>query len=923
MPVHNNISLEPGKNSERLPGKVMLRYLIPILLFSSSFTSLIIIAEQSDFFNFRFAAVWLFLLFIPGSSLLIFFIARSISRENRQQSAQLQSDISQRTSELMKLNETLNKEIADRIKAEKVAEAERKRFNDVLELLPVYIILLTPDYRISYSNRFFRERFGDAGTKRCYEYLFNRTEPCEICETYKALTENRLVTWEWTGPDNNIYSIFDFPFTDSDGSTMIMEMGIDVTSLKKAQAELKILNTELEERVAARTGELKESSERLRILSETSSRLLESGNPHNLINELCTKVMKFLDCDIFFNFLIDEETGKLHLNSYAGIPEETAGRIGWLDPELSVSGCVARAGKRIIAENIPGSDDVRIEMVRSFGIKAYACHPLFSGEKVLGTLSFGTKSRTTFSEEDISMIKTISDEVAIALSRIKYEEALRKSEKNYRLLFDRMTEGFALHEIVIDKAGKPCNYRFLSINPAFEKLTGLKADDLIGKLVTEVLPDTEKYWIDLYGKVALTGESIEFENYHAGLNKYFKVSAFCPNMGYFAAIFENITARVIAEKELRISGEKLKQALQSGNIGTWEWDIENNRIEWDERMDTIFGFAPGTFDGKYDTFEKCLADEDIMHVRGAVNETLNNNAPFEIVYRIMKNGSRNYISSKASIVRSNDGKPVKLSGVCFDITDMKKGAEKALFKLNEDLLRSNRELEQFAYVASHDLQEPLRMVSSYTQLLELRYRDKLDSDAKDFIRYAVDGTVRMQNLINDLLGFSRIETKGREFHSVDMNNSLSQALKNLKFVINERNALITHSNLPILMADESQIVLLFQNLIGNALKFCKKTPRVTISVMEHPDHHVFSVKDNGVGIDAQYFSKIFRIFQRLLPKDEYAGTGIGLAICKRIVERHEGKIWVESELGKGSTFFFTIPKRTNKNHSGENLSSLS
>ena len=359
---------------------------------------------------------------------------------------------------------------------------------------------------------------------------------------------------------------------------------------------------------------------------------------------------------------------------------------------------------------------------------------------------------------------------------------------------------------------------------------------------------------------------------------------------------------------MKISGEKLRLALQNGNIGTWEWDLQSNRLEWDERMETIFGFEPGSFGGTYNAFEKCLAEEDINHLRKAVKDAVENKIPFETVYRIRKNGSMNYISTKASIDRNQDGNPIRMSGVCFDITDMKKGAERTLFRLNEDLLRSNRELEQFAYVASHDLQEPLRMVSSFTQLLALKYQDKLDSDAREYINYAVDGAVRMQNLINDLLEFSRIETKGKILQPADMNNPLRQAVNNLKIIIREKDAQVSSDDLPVLIADESQIVQLFQNLIGNALKFCKTSPRIHVSASEEADHFRFVVEDNGIGIEEQYFSKIFRIFQRLMPKTQYEGTGIGLAICKRIVERHGGKIWVESEPESGSRFFFTIPK---------------
>jgi light-regulated signal transduction histidine kinase (bacteriophytochrome) len=199
------------------------------------------------------------------------------------------------------------------------------------------------------------------------------------------------------------------------------------------------------------------------------------------------------------------------------------------------------------------------------------------------------------------------------------------------------------------------------------------------------------------------------------------------------------------------------------------------------------------------------------------------------------------------------------------------------------------------------------MVSSFMQLLSIKYKDKLDKTADDYIHFAVEGAKRMYDLLNGLLAYSRVQTKGTAFVQVDTNLVLNNILKNFAFKIKERNAIIEFDELPVLYADATQMTQLFQNLIENSLKFTTGTPRIYISSKSYKDHYAFSVKDEGIGIESQYFEKIFKIFQRLMPND-YEGTGTGLAICKRIVERHGGKIWVESEIGKGSTFFFTILK---------------
>jgi len=238
----------------------------------------------------------------------------------------------------------------------------------------------------------------------------------------------------------------------------------------------------------------------------------------------------------------------------------------------------------------------------------------------------------------------------------------------------------------------------------------------------------------------------------------------------------------------------------------------------------------------------------------------------------------------------------------------RKQAMEALAQKEQELRRSNEELEQFAYVASHDLQEPLRMVGSYTQLLSRRYKGKLDQDADEFIAFAVDGVTRMQRLINDLLQYSRVGTKGREPEPTDSRMVLERALANLTTTIEDNKATVNHDPLPSVMADDRQLEQLFQNLVGNAVKFHgAEPPQVHIRAERSNGCWVFTVKDNGIGIEPQYYERIFQIFQRLHTMKEYSGTGIGLAVCKKIVERHGGRIWVESEPGKGTSFLFTLP----------------
>lgn len=264
---------------------------------------------------------------------------------------------------------------------------------------------------------------------------------------------------------------------------------------------------------------------------------------------------------------------------------------------------------------------------------------------------------------------------------------------------------------------------------------------------------------------------------------------------------------------------------------------------------------------------------------------------------------------KAALEAMADAEKKRLEAVKKAYGELE-AAKNFLAEKTEELSRSNRDLEQFAYVASHDLQEPLRMVASYVELLERRYKNKLDKDANEFIAYAVDGANRMKGLIQDLLSYSRVGTQAKEFTPVNCSELFELVLSDLKLLIQETGVSVTcdESPLPTVVADALQLAQVLENLVRNAIKFRgEHNPGVRLSVKAEGRYWIFSVKDNGIGIKPAYFERIFVIFQRLHSKEKYPGTGIGLAVCKRIVERHRGKIWVESEEGKGSTFYFSIP----------------
>lgn len=362
------------------------------------------------------------------------------------------------------------------------------------------------------------------------------------------------------------------------------------------------------------------------------------------------------------------------------------------------------------------------------------------------------------------------------------------------------------------------------------------------------------------------------------------------------------------EERLQESERRLRLALSAADMGTWRRVPSANRDVRDGSFNAILGLEPVETTQPMEDFASRVHPEDRPAVEKAIESVARERKGYTAEFRIVRpDGEVRWLYDRGTGIYDDKGEMTYMTGAVVDITERKR-AERELKRTVEDLARSNRDLEQFAYVASHDLQEPLRMVSSYSQLLARRYKDVLDKDANEFIDYAVDGAVRMQRLIEDLLSYSRISSRGKEPKTGETHSALGEAIANLSTAISESGAVVTNNDLPEVRTDRVQLIQVFQNLISNAIKFHgEEAPRVHVSAERKGREWRFAVKDNGMGIDAEYRERIFTIFQRLHGKDAYPGTGMGLALCKRIVERHGGRIWVESEPGKGSTFYFALP----------------
>jgi PAS domain S-box-containing protein len=380
------------------------------------------------------------------------------------------------------------------------------------------------------------------------------------------------------------------------------------------------------------------------------------------------------------------------------------------------------------------------------------------------------------------------------------------------------------------------------------------------------------------------------------------------------AAIRNITVRKDAEKHLAQMEGRYRGLLEAAPDAMVVVNVAGEIVLLNVQAEKQFGYRRDELVGQEvkniipEGFAERLIADDLRSPADALAQQIGTG--IELSGR-RKDGSEFPIEIMLSPLESTEG--ILVTAAIRDITE-RKNSELHLVKMVGELKRSNDELQQFAYVASHDLQEPLRMIASYTQLLAKRYKGRLDSDADEFIAYAVDGSNRMQGLIHDLLAYSRAGTNGKALLEISSERALQDALANLRAMIQESAAVVTHDSLPVITTDNTQLTQVFQNLVGNAIKYrSAEVPRVHISATKNGGNEwTFSVQDNGLGIDPQYFDRIFVLFQRLHGREEFKGTGIGLTICKKIVERLGGRIWVESQPQKGSTFYFALPEREGK-----------
>jgi PAS domain S-box-containing protein len=504
-------------------------------------------------------------------------------------------------------------------------------------------------------------------------------------------------------------------------------------------------------------------------------------------------------------------------------------------------------------------------------------------------------------------------------ARKQIEEALRQSEARFRVALQRLRshiENSPLAVIEWDNELQVCQW-----SPRAERIFGWQAAEVLGKrrqdwrfvaedddarvqqaidpFLTSTQTDAVVPWeVHENHNYTKDGRALQCEWYNSFL---YDESG---RLTSILSLVQDITARKQAEETLRLSEERFAKAFQAIPDAAVIYRDDGTLLDVNQQWERLFGYRREEALGQTSLDLHLYVNPADRPSLLALSEQQGSLRDSEVAVR-RRSGEVRQISISTERI-SVQGEPCALA-ILRDITEQKAAAA-ALAQKTAALERSNAELQQFAYVASHDLQEPLRMVATFVDLLARRYQGNLDTEAEQFIAYAVEGAKRMKSLIDDLLAYSRIGTQEELYDLVDCEEVLQHTLQTLRLAIEERQAVITHVPLPVVRAGEMQVALLLQNLLSNALKFCNAAPpRIHVSAQPRGAEWLFSVQDNGIGIDPQYAERIFVIFQRLHTRKEYPGTGLGLAICKKIIEQQGGRIWVESELGKGATFFFTLP----------------
>ena len=637
------------------------------------------------------------------------------------------------------------------------------------------------------------------------------------------------------------------------------------------------------------------------VVSELGRRALEGGSLDQLLSEACTAVAERVGADRASAFeRVAADEGRLRAD---GGPDQRCDERRVSLSSDSPSGRALRSGETV-ADDV-GTDGrfADAAFAADRGVRSAVAVPIGADGDPWGVLGAYDAEPAAFTDRDAAFLRDVANVLAAAIERRFDETRDPGSEERYRALFESLDQGFCILEVLFDDNGTPVDYYVVEANDAFGEYTGL--EDADGKAVSEFDAEIEQHWYERHERVVRSREPVRFEERVEAWGKWFDGYAFPvgdPTENYVAVLFEDVTERKRREREL----ELFRNLLDHSTDSVYVIDPESGRI-----LDANATARQRTGYSRDELLELTVPELE--------REIPDRESWRDVVWGVRAGDLETF----DGIRRCADGSsfPVEVSlsyveldreyvlAIVRDVTERR--------KRERELEASNERLEQFAYAASHDLQEPLRMVSSYLRLIEKRYGDDLDEDAEEFLAFAVDGADRMRAMIDGLLEYSRVESNGDPFEPVELDALLADVCDDLQLPIEERGAEITTGGLPRVQGDPTQLRQLLQNLLDNAVEYGGESPQVRVTAEREGSTWRLSVRDDGIGIPREEQERVFRIFRRLHTDDEHAGTGIGLALCQRIIERHDGEIGIDSEPGKGTTVSLTLPAADGSDRASE------
>ena len=667
-------------------------------------------------------------------------------------------------------------------------------------------------------------------------------------------------------------------------------------------------------------------------LTNTRLKLLEYSRNctvDELLGETLNEVENITGSRIGFYHFINEETGQIELQKWS---TRTLQEYCLVAESFDKHYSIAKAGvwvdcirhrKPIIHNNYnalsnkKGMPKGHAVVVRELVV------PVIRGNKIVSILGVGNKN-IDYTKLDVEIVSKLADTVWDIIERKLADEALKNSEAQFRLLFNNMTQGFALHEIIQSDNGEVIDYKYLDVNPAFESLTGLKRDYVLGRTVLEILPDTEKFWIDIFGKVALKGEDVKFENYSREIGKYIEVNVFSPKRGQFAVIFTDVTKRRQADEKIKLLSKGLEQSPAIVVIT----DSKGNIEYVNPTFSRITGYSLQEVIGKNPRILKS-GNQDAEFYKNLWVTILGGEDWSGEMLNKKKNGVYYWESALISPIKDEDGQILHFIAIKEDITDRKK-AEKALMQSETMLKEKNEELTiawhkaeesdrlKTAFLAnmSHEIRTPMNAIIGFSEVL---LRPNLSQEKYAYFGGIInDACMQLLSVVNDVIDIAKIETN--QISLFEDNININETIKRVASIFSrsaekKKNTFLFELALPdefaFIRTDETKFSQIINNLISNAIKFTENG-EITLGYKIENNKIDCFVRDNGIGISKENHEIIFERFRQVETSDsrKYGGTGLGLSISKAFVELMGGKIWVVSELGKGSEFHFYLPLKT-------------